>query len=344
MPVGAATLSYLIPSLVSAIGIGAGGNANRKNRKFQNEQNEKDRQYGWDMYWRQREDSLGDWNMQNQYDSPYEQMKRFKEAGLNPNLIYGQQTHSPAVRSAQPGTGNQPAQKVDNSYISESLGQFFNIQQQKAQTDNIHQQTMLSLKQGTLTDANIQKVLAETATNQFDLEKAREMRQTVIEQAQANLNKTNVETSAIETSMQISLDHNEREKLSNAVNVKKTLEEIIELKLQHSKTQVETLNEKLRSAQTTQETQNLQVQYDKLKAEIKQLEQMTSASVSDQQLKILELELRKVGINPHDSSYSRYLMMLLSGMSIEQIIQHANKQRGGTLPNGDQFIPMQYNR
>lgn len=32
------------------------------------------------------------WNMQNQYNSPIEQMKRYQEAGLNPNLIYGQGT------------------------------------------------------------------------------------------------------------------------------------------------------------------------------------------------------------------------------------------------------------
>lgn len=32
------------------------------------------------------------WNMQNQYNTPKQQMQRFKEAGLNPNLIYGKGT------------------------------------------------------------------------------------------------------------------------------------------------------------------------------------------------------------------------------------------------------------
>lgn len=32
------------------------------------------------------------WNMQNEYNSPANQMARFKDAGLNPNLIYGQGT------------------------------------------------------------------------------------------------------------------------------------------------------------------------------------------------------------------------------------------------------------
>ena len=30
------------------------------------------------------------WNKQNDYNSPQQQMERFAEAGLNPNLIYGQ--------------------------------------------------------------------------------------------------------------------------------------------------------------------------------------------------------------------------------------------------------------
>lgn len=40
------------------------------------------------------------WNMNNQYNSPASQMERFKEAGLNPNLIYGQQNTSQTAAPA----------------------------------------------------------------------------------------------------------------------------------------------------------------------------------------------------------------------------------------------------
>lgn len=40
-----------------------------------------------DRAWQQTVDM---WNMQNKYNTPFNQMKRFKDAGLNPNLIYGQ--------------------------------------------------------------------------------------------------------------------------------------------------------------------------------------------------------------------------------------------------------------
>lgn len=40
-----------------------------------------------DKAWQQTVDM---WNAQNKYNSPFNQMQRFKAAGLNPNLIYGQ--------------------------------------------------------------------------------------------------------------------------------------------------------------------------------------------------------------------------------------------------------------
>lgn len=44
--------------------------------------------------------SMSSWHMQNEYNSPEEQMKRFMAAGLNPHLIYGQ--GSPGQASAPP--------------------------------------------------------------------------------------------------------------------------------------------------------------------------------------------------------------------------------------------------
>jgi hypothetical protein len=43
--------------------------------------------------------ALQDWERQNRFNAPKQQMQRFKEAGLNPNLIYTQRNEAPAVRS-----------------------------------------------------------------------------------------------------------------------------------------------------------------------------------------------------------------------------------------------------
>lgn len=53
-------------------------NANRRNRKYANE-----------VYDKTKADNLAFWNAQNAYNTPAAQMQRFKDAGLNPNLIYG---------------------------------------------------------------------------------------------------------------------------------------------------------------------------------------------------------------------------------------------------------------
>lgn len=67
------------------------------------------------------------WNLQNQYNSPAEQMKRYQDAGLNPNLIYGQQNEasSPASASAATFRSSSPyARKVQNamSMINQIVG------------------------------------------------------------------------------------------------------------------------------------------------------------------------------------------------------------------------------
>jgi len=46
-----------------------------------------------------RKNALADWNRVNLYNAPKQQMQRYQEAGLNPNLIYGQQNNAPAIRS-----------------------------------------------------------------------------------------------------------------------------------------------------------------------------------------------------------------------------------------------------
>lgn len=67
----------------TAIGSAIGGMFNLGTTALQNEYNKEQaalqNQYNIDM-----------WNRQNEYNSPASQMNRLKEAGLNPNLMYGQ--------------------------------------------------------------------------------------------------------------------------------------------------------------------------------------------------------------------------------------------------------------
>lgn len=64
------------------------------------------------------------WNRQNEYNSPAAQMKRFSEAGLNPNLIYGQGNAGNASSAPEMVTPNAP----ELSRGMRELAQAFNIE------------------------------------------------------------------------------------------------------------------------------------------------------------------------------------------------------------------------
>lgn len=58
------------------------------------------------------------WKLQNEYNSPAAQMARYQDAGLNPNLIYGQQNtaQAPASASASPfRSGQTQARRTQNA-------------------------------------------------------------------------------------------------------------------------------------------------------------------------------------------------------------------------------------
>lgn len=86
------------------------------------------------------------WNLQNTYNTPVEQMKRFKEAGLNPNLIYGKGTPgNVSSPSASPQLGKYVASRQD--FNPEPLdpmmmlSTFQDVRMKNAQIDNVKEST-----------------------------------------------------------------------------------------------------------------------------------------------------------------------------------------------------------
>lgn len=84
------------------------------------------------------------WNAQNAYNTPSAQMARYRDAGLNPNLIYGQGSsgNSPSIPS--PATPTMQAAHLDRlpfdnfHKLSDSLQQAYNfsLQREKLQKEN----------------------------------------------------------------------------------------------------------------------------------------------------------------------------------------------------------------
>lgn len=67
------------------------------------------------------------WNLTNKYNSPEEQMKRYMQAGLNPNLIYSQQNTSSPLQAAQ-----NAAFRSQGTHAKSVQNQLSTIQQMQA--------------------------------------------------------------------------------------------------------------------------------------------------------------------------------------------------------------------
>jgi hypothetical protein len=140
MPIAAPLLGSIISGGASLLG-------NLFNIGSTNRNNQRQLGYNQQMYDRQRADALADWNMQNAYNSPSQQMQRFKEAGLNPNLIYGQMTNSPVVRSTDQKAPDFVAPKLDTNMGANALMNYYSIKGTEAQIKQQEASTQLIQEQ-----------------------------------------------------------------------------------------------------------------------------------------------------------------------------------------------------
>ena len=120
--------------LGGAMGASAQSSANKTNMaiaKMNNEYNQK-------MQDRQNAYNLDMWNKQNEYNSPTAQLQRYKDAGLNPNLIYG---------GGSASAGNATAVQTESPKAAESVRvQPVNYFQGLAQGLNKGLDTLLAFK------------------------------------------------------------------------------------------------------------------------------------------------------------------------------------------------------
>lgn len=165
-----------LPVVGTAVGIGE----SIINPILQGVQNKKNRQFAEKMYGRQRQDALADWQRQNEYNSPAAQMERYKAAGLNPNLIYGQSNEGATVRSSSASVPEGKAPQVD---ASSKMGMYQDIRQRQAQTDLSVKALEMQDLNAELIRANIMKIISETNTNEYNLGYKKSMQENYSEMA-----------------------------------------------------------------------------------------------------------------------------------------------------------------
>jgi hypothetical protein len=131
-------LQAVLPAVIGTAGSLLGGALDRS----QQEANQA-RQFQYDKALADHnfQQNLNMWNLQNQYNSPSMQMQRFKEAGLNPNLIYGQGSAGLASSSPKYEQASQDVSLSAALNVPALLSVYNDFVVKQAQVDNLKANT-----------------------------------------------------------------------------------------------------------------------------------------------------------------------------------------------------------
>lgn len=283
----------MLPFIPAAITAGSNIIGNLLGAGAQNKANRDQRNFTLQMYNQQRQDSLADWNRQNEYNSPTSQMARLRTAGLNENLVYGNgqavQAAGP-VRSSDSGSYRPEAFRPDFSSIGPGFSSVYDLQLKEAQTDNLKAQNTVLLNDAILkaaqiaeTNARTAKTTVDTQTGSFSLGQSQRLADISADAAAANLRKLQVDTG-------IALDTNERQKALTSSTLAQAAESIL----------------KSRSDRATSIHQrNL-------------IDAQIQSVLRDPNLKDLDIDLKKLGISPNDPVVLRVLGRVLSNPNVQK--------------------------
>lgn len=225
MPIGA-----IIGGLGSLAGSMIGANAQRQ-ANIQNMQLAK-----YQNNWQTAENekayarSVEMWNMQNAYNAPTAQMSRLRQAGLNPNLVYGSGVTGNSAGSApqyQPAKIQRATMEPYRGWnlgLSDAASMYMAMRQNKAQVENMEAQNKLIKEQARTEGIRQGNIAMSTARSGFDLNLARELRDVSIDRAIAEKNLSEASaagawTGANQKVLQYELDRtlfDNKIKLSNA--------------------------------------------------------------------------------------------------------------------------------
>lgn len=252
--------------------------------------NKRTREWNEKMRSLSRQEALSDWNMQNEYNSPRAQMQRYRDAGLNPHLIYGQSNESPVVKSADTPSWNPRSPDIQLD-AAPAIQAYQNTRMQEAQIDNLEAARTVQEQEAILKAAQIHQTIAQTENTEsstlrskFDLQQQTGLSPFLLEAAKKNVEKLSAETTQL-------VDNNERQAVLTASSIMEALERVAAIRINNLKVAAETSNTKQAS--------------EKLSAEIAQIKQGILNAKKDNEIKEEQLELMRRGQNPNDPTYLR---------------------------------------
>lgn len=261
------------PATLGAISsvVGTGVNAFVQSRFNREERIQEQKRYE-----RGRKDSLSDFHLENEYNSPSAQMKRLKDAGLNPNLVYGKGATQAAatVNSSSPSSINANPPQFD---IGSTMSSYVDTKVKQAQIDNLHSQNETQKQETLLKAAQTLSTIQSTKGTTFDLEQKQSLAATTLEAAKLNVQKLSADIRKTIADTQFTTDSNQRMQELQKPTIAKIASE----------------TEKIKADTRLSDQQK--------KESIARINNM----VKDGQLREIEIELRKKGINPSDPAWQR---------------------------------------
>lgn len=285
------TNKQIMPGLLAAAAVAAPQLISQGvNAIFQGRANRKARQWAEHMYGVQRQHALEDWNRQNEYNSPVNQMARLKEAGLNPRLVYdnGATQMSGNIRSSDTGSWRpEPPQFDLGSVVNQGLQAYMDMQTRELQWDNMKKQnqvmdldTKLKAAQVIATLNSAESTGVTTEQKRFDLNMKNALKETSLEAATVDLQKKYAD-------LNYTLNENERRQAMTSANLSEAVERIL---TQRSNRETSL---KLR--------QKMDVEIDNLK--------------KDGKLKDFDVKLTEAGVRPGDPAWMRMLAQIVKSIN-----------------------------
>jgi len=233
------------------------------------------------------------WRMQNEYNLPINQMERLKAAGLNPNLVYGNGATTMAG-SISGASGNAPQGEAPRFQPADIIGKYMSTKLQQASLNQTTEATALlqreqALKQAQTIGENARTILTglNQKHSQFDLDQKNRLADLVVKQAIANLQNT-------ETNTQQSINTGVRNDILASTTIQQGIQNILESQKRMSKSD----------------------------AEIKHINSIIENVKKDGQLKDLDINLKKNGLQPTDALWQRTIIQYLEqhGIDIKQSV------------------------
>jgi len=251
-------------------------------------------------YKRNRSDALSDWNLVNQYNSPEAQMQRFRDAGLNPNLIYGRGDSGSAgsvntpEASAFQATGRSSRTNLD--FMATQLG-MADLKIKQAQANNLNVQTDVIREDFNLRRFQAQRAGFDVQRAGFDAERAG-FDLGIEREFAADHRREAVRATRVQTDL--SLNRDAREAALNSSNLQEALERMLSMQEQRKNTILDRDKTystiKRDSAETSRALQHI------------------ALMAKDGTLRDIEIALRKDGVNPNDPAWQRELMKLFKSL------------------------------